>query len=352
MTDWKALFKGKLTHPTDLHSLLVITAAVCAPVHIVFAALFAWFEIWWLVGFNVLSCGFYVYWAIALQRNRELQSIMMVATLIEVVTHAVGASLAIGWESGFSYYIIGIIALVTINQHANRSGQTTLAALMVVAYVVSDFVLRDYVPPVTVDPEILAILHAANAGGIMIIVGFLASVFSKMIVEADAEIMHLASSDPLTGLWNRRNLISLSEENLNRPSRRDASLLVIDIDHFKQFNDVHGHITGDEVLKHVAETLRGCLRSTDIAGRWGGEEFVILLPNTNVQDAYDVAERLRQTIFNTPLYINAMALRVSITVGATNVVFGEDLLNAIERADQALYEGKHGGRNQTVLQAA
>lgn len=159
-----------------------------------------------------------------------------------------------------------------------------------------------------------------------------------------------AMTDPLTGLANPRAFDPLVEREL-AIARRDgqpAALIMLDLDHFKQFNDAHGHPAGDEALRAFARTVRGSLRETDVAARYGGEEFAILLRNTDLQGAAVVAEKVRAAIEMTPIEIgpNRFA-RVTASVGvAASDQHGNDRVHLMRLADAALYEAKRGGRNR------
>ncbi|MDP3919746.1 MAG: GGDEF domain-containing protein, partial [Candidatus Omnitrophota bacterium] len=137
------------------------------------------------------------------------------------------------------------------------------------------------------------------------------------------------------------------------------SLLMLDIDHFKRYNDEFGHLVGDATLREVASVLRSSLRKVDIVGRYGGEEFIMVLPETGVQGAYDVAERIRSRIARHNFKVYDVSTRVTVSLGIA--VFPEDvpveasasydpemLLEIIRRADQALYRAKEEGRNRVI----
>jgi diguanylate cyclase (GGDEF)-like protein len=131
------------------------------------------------------------------------------------------------------------------------------------------------------------------------------------------ELERLATTDPLTDLYNRRYLAESLEKECRRASRygRPLSCLMIDIDEFKLCNDLYGHLTGDEVLRQVAALIRGSVRDTDVATRYGGEEFCILLPETPYEDATRLAERLRSTIAAQPLPVGEQPVPITVSIG-------------------------------------
>jgi len=163
--------------------------------------------------------------------------------------------------------------------------------------------------------------------------------------------------DELTGLFNRRYFFPQAESALaiSHRYRHSLSVLIIDIDYFKKVNDTHGHQVGDKVLKKVAEKLSVSVRDCDILARFGGEEFVIVLPNTNISEGEGFAERLCQDIREMELYITDNPLTVSVSIGVTGVNEGGYRSNkvTIDRllylADKALYKAKSSGRDQAIV---
>lgn len=157
--------------------------------------------------------------------------------------------------------------------------------------------------------------------------------------------------DPLTGLFNRRYLEEAASRELQRAERNEQQLavMVLDIDHFKQFNDEHGHQAGDDVLINVANVLQEQFRGDDVVCRFGGEEFVALLTNINQQQTMQRAEQLRSTIAQSKWLIDGKPLTVTVSVGAALYpAHGTDLDGLISLADEALYQAKNAGRNQVI----
>lgn len=159
-----------------------------------------------------------------------------------------------------------------------------------------------------------------------------------------------ASTDSLTGLLNRRAMEALLESESARSLRyqRPLSFMLVDIDHFKHVNDTWGHQVGDEVLRHVALTCLRALRISDSLGRWGGEEFLALLPETSLEEAALLAERLRLIIEQTPCYQAGQSIWVTISIGLTTFAPGQRWQETYAQADTALYQAKDQGRNRCV----
>jgi diguanylate cyclase (GGDEF)-like protein len=172
----------------------------------------------------------------------------------------------------------------------------------------------------------------------------------------DAHRMRImALTDELTRLPNRRAVFASSEEQLtkSKESGEPFAIVAFDIDHFKRINDTWGHAAGDRVLQRVAQACRAALRPNDRIGRTGGEEFLVLLPGTRVQDALHVAERLRAAVEKTDNSDIDPSLRVTISLGVTEWSSADTTIEKIAgRADDVLYRAKAGGRNRVELAVA
>lgn len=169
----------------------------------------------------------------------------------------------------------------------------------------------------------------------------------KKLQEADTESAHfkrLSMYDSLTGLLNRRAALDLVDEFAQHNSLTGTALVVMDIDHFKQVNDSHGHEVGDEVLKRVSAVVQHAVREGDAAVRWGGEEIVVICPKTNAEGVVRVAEKLRGEIKH--LRFSVPDLIITASFGVANIRQGESFSQALGRADEALYEAKKSGRDQ------
>jgi diguanylate cyclase (GGDEF)-like protein len=169
--------------------------------------------------------------------------------------------------------------------------------------------------------------------------------------ELEQRLMHLAATDGLTGLLNRRIFFERAREEFSRARRQgiDSTLLVIDLDHFKHLNDDYGHAAGDAMLKALADTIKPLMRQEDVLGRYGGEEFCVLLMHTNREEATPIAERLRDIMEQLRVPYEGHTLSITISIGAVEIRQGTlSMEAAFNLADRALYRSKHAGRNRVT----
>jgi diguanylate cyclase (GGDEF)-like protein len=184
------------------------------------------------------------------------------------------------------------------------------------------------------------------------------SIFAKQIgvslerARLFQEVQSLALTDPLTGLQNRRSLFELGRVEFTRAQRMNRSFccMMLDLDHFKQVNDIYGHLAGDQVLQEFAVRCKRSSRAVDLIGRYGGEELIILMPETDRETALHVAERLRASIEATPIKASSGEVNLTVSIGvAAKDDYTNDLETLIARADQAMYIAKHRGRNCVAM---
>lgn len=169
------------------------------------------------------------------------------------------------------------------------------------------------------------------------------------LIRAREDLRFQATHDVLTGIWNRRAVLDLLHREIERAARFHAStgVLMLDLDHFKKINDTYGHLTGDAVLKETAQRITQVVRSYDFVGRYGGEEFLVLLPGCDKEQAEQSGERIRLAVMSTPVVAGGSEISVTISIGATATIGGPET-EVLAIADAALYQAKSAGRNRTV----
>ncbi len=173
------------------------------------------------------------------------------------------------------------------------------------------------------------------------------------LIRAREALREQATHDPLTGIYNRGAILKILERELDRAERQNLSVgvMLIDLDHFKDVNDTYGHQAGDQVLQEAARRMRDSTRSYDSIGRYGGEEFLVVVPGVGSSSAESLAERLRSNLANQPIQVGVESVEVTCSLGvAVSELVEEPLLdNLVRAADTALYRAKSAGRNRVEL---
>ncbi|MFT6248687.1 MAG: diguanylate cyclase (GGDEF)-like protein [Cognaticolwellia sp.] len=178
------------------------------------------------------------------------------------------------------------------------------------------------------------------------------AVHKKSLEKANEELAILSQTDSLTKLFNRGHWESCLQAEYKRwtRSQHPSSLVILDIDHFKKVNDTYGHVVGDEVIRHLSNLIRNHVRETDVSGRYGGDEFVVLLADTPLNNAYVFAERLRKAVEASVIKYNYIELKYTISLGIAEIEQTIKSYEAwIECADAALYHSKDSGRNELSM---
>ena len=172
---------------------------------------------------------------------------------------------------------------------------------------------------------------------------------------AQKKLHKMATEDALTGLKNRSGILESIREETSRNQRRNAlsatysfSLIMVDVDNFKAINDGHGHPVGDQALREIAQTIDSTIRDHDLIGRYGGEEFLLLLPDTDYEGATPLAERIRQSVERLEFFYGEIKIPLTISLGVTTV-YDDDYEEALKRSDKALYQAKAEGRNAVAV---
>ena len=323
--------------------------------HIGFIPLFYYLDVKELFYFNFFSVSMFSASLILNYRGR--QGLALWLAYIEVNTHAVLAVILLGWESGFYYYLMAIAPLLFLNPNLNIYMKALTLVLPVILIVWLHAVMLANPPVYIFDQNILTLLNDINAVATMIILAYVSLIYSKAasmseekLRSASVELKIMAATDPLTNLLNRRAMLDELNNEVERfgISGRPFVLALGDIDDFKTINDEHGHLNGDIVLKRIAGILTTNFRKGDLISRWGGEEFLILLVEANVQEAEAATEKVRQLIEKTEVKLNDHPKNVTITFGLCEYVSGMTIDECLHCADLALYQGKSHGKNKSV----
>lgn len=328
-------------------SMVRRVALTAAAVDAAYIALFWVLGSWPLTVVNAVSIAMYLGAHQLIARRHNTAGLLLIWA--EVIGHSALGSLLIGWNSGFHYYLLMFIPAIVI---ANTRGMAAPMVLALLGYYLGLQALCDHWGPLDPLPaQAVKIVNWVHICLVFAMSAALSAYYRRTVLLAESRLRKQATLDPLTGLANRSHFESLTAHALARSQRDGApmALMLCDVDHFKRVNDQHGHAAGDEVLMGVAQLLAANLRDGDVLARWGGEEFLALLPASPVDAACATAERIRAAVEATPLRAAGDAqapLHVTLSFGVTHVAGQSDLQAAITRADRALYASKHGGRNR------
>ena len=258
------------------------------------------------------------------------------------------SNLATGIIIPFSIYVLSPLK---IRQNIGLALAFTVATLTV------DSLLRSGINPLALNGAAAAqlIVHALGLGSALQIQSYRRKSFKAYVQEKDAKEMvaYLASIDPLTKSMTRHQFFNIAETEFLRFARyhRPLSLLILDVDHFKRVNDTYGHHAGDVVLRSLSLIILEQKRAPDTYGRLGGEEFGLLLPETNLEQARIVAERIQRTCEMTPTNMDGEMIYSTVSIGGAEAADGDKTVDdVLRRADRMLYKAKEFGKNQVVLE--
>lgn len=299
-----------------------------------------------LAWINLLSLSMYLlaYYLLRHGRSRVAVALMW----LEVLGHSTLGIFMLGWDSGVYYYMLLFIPLIVASAKPRRAFPAVVGlwTYYLGLYLMSQLWLEPIQP---ISHEAALTIHAFSITIVFAMLSYLSHLYIRAVYAAQKRLRLQASTDALTGLFNRRHALEVADHEIARRKRSRAplSLIIADIDHFKLINDSLGHEGGDQALRAISALLRRSLRTQDIVARWGGEEFLLILPETDIHQALEIAERLRHQVDNTPLVLEGQtSLAMSLTLGVSQHRDDESLDECIGRADRSLYRGKQQGRNR------
>ena len=303
-----------------------------------------------LAWINLLSIAMYLtaYWAFGQRKNMLAISLIW----LEVLYHSALGTLMIGWDSGFHYFLLMFVPAIFVSMSL-KPAVLTLLGLWV--YYLSLDLFSWYYPAIQpINATASVGVHIFNLTVVFMMFGYLALYYLNKVNLTHDQLRFYATTDPLTKLRNRRHMSELLKRALQNKhaEQRNVSVLLLDLDHFKSVNDTHGHEVGDKVLRITADILRDTVRDHDKVSRWGGEEFLVFLPRTNLNHAAQVAERIRKAIAKYPWHtvINEN-IQLTTSIGVSELKPDDSVNTLVKRADDALYRSKEAGRNWVELES-
>lgn len=316
------------------------------------------FNIMSLAVFNIFSTIIYI---LSLIMVKKSQTLVYYYVYVEIVIHSLMCAFTIGTDFGFTMYYLLLVPITYSMLHSMKIRfpiiKASVMAVVCLATYLAGFLVDKTIGPMYYSEELNNVstyIYIANTIITFVTIMLFSILFLletedafERLNDKNKELGTLANTDPLTGLFNRRvMLIKIKNlyENYNN-NKEQFSLIICDIDNFKQFNDSYGHDCGDVVLKSIADRLSGLTRGGDYLCRWGGEEFLILLHGIGVEAARDVAERFRKSIEEMVVNYDSLNLNVSMTFGVAGVMEAESYNDLFIIADKRLYDGKNSGKN-------
>ncbi|MGV6393961.1 GGDEF domain-containing protein [Pseudomonas caspiana] len=313
-------------------------------IHVVLFLLFLLLQLPLLTTANALSIVAYVFCLKAIRAGRySFAGVLMSG---EIILHALLATWVLGWNSNFHFYLYCLMPIIAFSFQDRRKLRISLN-LTIITVVVWAYVMRERMglnsgvaAPLL---EVFGIVNVLTATALLVHGTALSVRFNRSM---QLNLFHTASRDSLTNLYTRRRI---TEGVRQLGGSGTAALILLDIDHFKQINDRLGHDRGDVILQRVAKAISSHVRAADVASRWGGEEFLVLMPDTHAQAAYPVAERILKGIRESAGKTERSPFTVTATLAVAQIRQGESFESALSRVDQALYQGKQQGRDQVVL---
>lgn len=316
-------------------------------VDIVLFFMFKSFRLETLAWQNVISIGMYVVAYVLLARRINGPALVLV--WLEVLVHSTIGTLELGWSSGCHYYQLLFIPGIAITSSRRRA--IPLIAALLVLYLALNAASAKVMPPPHLPTYALMTLNWFNISIVFALAFWSARFYRRYVTNAEDYLRSLATRDSLTGLSNRRHIRAIAKRAVMRCAlaQKPLSVVIGDVDLFKRINDVYGHEVGDRVLVAIGQCLRRTFRVNDVASRWGGEEFLVLLPGADVHSAQRTVERVREAVAHECVRHDDGEVRFTMSFGIAQLDADESFDHAIARADAALYQSKSRGRNCVTL---
>jgi diguanylate cyclase (GGDEF)-like protein len=345
----QTLNKSYSARQKDHRTYLVVNSIACLgiSVHIMFISLFLLLGLETLSIINIFS--FFI-WLIGWWVNRSGKHDLAIGLMTcEVIFHTSMVVPIMGWNAGFQYYLIGAIPFGLFNTRFSGKLIVFVSISLCLLFISLDAFTRDVIPAL-ITPAAIKTINYINTAIAFAAIGVISYYFRVASLTLEQELELLAHTDSLTGLYNRRRMQELLELQIALFSRNQLkfSLIIVDIDHFKKINDTYGHFCGDYVLAEVASFMKKNLRIGDVIARWGGEKFLVMLPDTDINGARTVAENVRKAVAAKHFHLVGENFSVTMTFGLVQHKKENSLEESLKRADTALYEGKRAGCNRVI----
>lgn len=336
----------------NISKKLQIIMLVFMLVHIIYFIMFLYINKPYLSMMNIASVLVYIYLAYILKDANMIQRVLVLARF-EIFIHAFVCTFTLGWGYGFQNIILALISVAFFTNSLGKLFGYAIAFLQGGAYLFLYVYLNDTAQISSYDAELIYIFNFILVVASLIVFSALLKIFNTMVylnmLDKRQELEIAANKDPLTSIPNRRAFQNIIQSNTIN-TKNSISVVMGDLDDFKRINDRFGHNAGDEVLRAVADIIKTSLRKQDYAFRFGGEEFLLLIVNTNLQNSNSILDRIREKIYKHAFKFDQEKVNISITFGFVYADIDEkfDIDFAIKAADNLLNQGKRSGKNRIV----
>ncbi len=360
VTKFNSLLEGEQSF--DTAPKITFFILILGGIHTAFIVLFLWLRIWVMVDVNIISLLIYsISYFSKLKNNYKWLTILLYS---EVMLHTLCATFTIGNKSGFHLYLIGLVPAVYYIAYNAKAKQQKLSAwklslLSLILYVIVKAIDNCHEPLYQLSTKQYFLLYYMNILITYIAVVYVMTLFATAVCMAEKKLKAinkklktLANTDPLTELSNRRGMEKRLEKAILEANENVStfSIIIADIDDFKQLNDTYGHECGDFILIRIAEILKDQVRNKDFVCRWGGEEILILLSDCKIDSGATIAEKLRIIIEETEIEYDKEFVHFTMTFGVQEYIPGSTAEDIIRMADMKLYKGKKKGKNCVISQ--
>ena len=347
--------QADLQTTNDFSKTLNHSALVIILFRVVLAVVFVLTHHWPLVVAALI--GVCIWFWIFFDTQKRSRRFTFFLSLIESVFLFTYTVVSVGWNSGMYFSLIILYPLVMINENLKLIWRVIISAALT-GILAGLFILARRLGLDQTTPEnyqnILFFTNLIQGYFLLILTTFTLESEKQSsearIVNDNQHLLTLANTDPLTNLLNRRNMMAQIETEKEKIEKggQPFSLIMIDVDNFKQINDEYGHDGCDFVLVLLSEKIKSAVRKRDFISRWGGDEFLIMLIETDLSTGEIVAEKVRLNVVNSPFIYQDINIPVTITLGISQCGVPDAVSGCIHKADLALYEGKQAGKNRSV----
>lgn len=318
-------------------------------VHIFLIGIFFWLGYLLLSFLNIFFTMAWIYGRrVNINGNQSLSALILTT---EVILHNIVAVSMLGWESGFQYYLLTALIFNVFRNDLKKLETIGIAFILIGSFIMLHVYTSSqiYVHKEVWLFEMMYYNNVIMALGVMSLIAYY---FKEATIDHESKIEILANTDHLTGLQTRRSMQKDIDGDIKRSliNGKESIIILADIDHFKLINDTYGHDYGDKVLREIAQRLKENLRYGDKIYRWGGEEFLIILNDTSISAAKNVAQSLRNDVSTAVFAFEDHEFNVNMTFGMARLKsIASSIEDAINEADKALYHGKENGRNCVIF---